>query len=84
MFSQLRSTFVRSTLLLAAVAVTAAWLFSVPAALTTSSLAIVTLFAALAWVVQNSFTNGQPVPSLAQRIYDSEQGSETPARRRTK
>ena len=84
MLSPLKQTFVRWSLMLAAAALAAAWLFSAPAALTTGSLGVVTLIAAFAWIVQNAFTNGQPVPSLAQRLYDSEQEVETRARRRTK
>ena len=84
MFSYLRPTFVRCTLLLAALTVTAAWLFTIPGASTTTSMTIVVLIAAFAWVAQNSYTNGQPAPSLAQRIYDSEQGPARPPRGRAR
>jgi hypothetical protein len=46
--------------------------------------AIVALMAAFAWVAQNAYRNGQPAPSLAQRIYDSEQRPATPPRGRAR
>lgn len=84
MFSHRSATLVRRALLLASLLVAVAWLWSSPSAFTTSGMAIVALLAALAWVVQNSYTNGQPAASLAQRIYDSDHGPATPARRRAR
>jgi len=76
-----RTTVIQRSLAFAVPIVAIGWFAAGGSSVTTTTvLTVAALLTALVWVASVTFRDGQPTPSLAQIIYETEQGHPTPPR----